>query len=174
MGMEHLEAKGITHRDLAARNILLSSDFTIKISDFGLSRTGVYVIKETDEKVRCLPIRWMSPEALFNRAFSSKSDVWSYGVVLWEISTLGGFPYPNVENDRLLSYIVHENGRLEQPDGVPSNIYELMCSCWATEPENRPNFTQLLTNLRTLDASFNDTIRTVSNPCYALSLSNKV
>ncbi|CAK9826925.1 Tyrosine-protein kinase receptor torso [Anthophora retusa] len=174
MGMEHLEAKGITHRDLAARNILLSSDLTIKISDFGLSRNGVYVIKETDEKVRRLPIRWMSPEALYNRAFSSKSDVWSYGVVLWEISTLGGFPYPNVENDRLLSYIVHENGRLEQPDGVPSNIYELMCSCWTTEPENRPNFTQLLTNLRTLDASFNDTIRTISNPCYALSFSNKV
>ncbi|CAK9803407.1 Tyrosine-protein kinase receptor torso [Anthophora quadrimaculata] len=174
IGMEHLEVKGITHRDLAARNILLSSDLTIKISDFGLSRNGVYVIKETDKKVRCLPIRWMSPEALYNRAFSSKSDVWSYGVVLWEISTLGGFPYPNVENDRLLSYIVHENGRLEQPDGVPFNIYELMYSCWATEPENRPNFTQLLTNLRTLDASFNDTIRMVSNSCYALSLSNKV
>ncbi|KOC67767.1 Vascular endothelial growth factor receptor 3 [Habropoda laboriosa] len=174
IGMEHLEVKGITHRDLAARNILLSSDLTIKISDFGLSRNGVYVIKKTEEKKRPLPIRWMSPEALYNRVFSSKSDVWSYGVVLWEISTLGDFPYANVENDRLWSYIVRENGRLEQPDGVPLNIYEFMRSCWATEPENRPNFTQLLTNLRILNESFNDTVQTVSNPCYALSFPNKI
>lgn len=173
MGMEHLEAKGITHRDLAARNILLTEDLTVKISDFGLSRNGVYVIKNTEEKTHHLPIRWMSPEALYNRAFSSKSDVWSFGIVLWEISTLGGFPYCNIQDDHLLHYIVHKNGRLEQPDNVPSSIYKLMHSCWATEPQNRPNFTQLLSKLQILIASLDNTFLTISNPCYALSLSEK-
>ncbi|XP_076396960.1 receptor-type tyrosine-protein kinase FLT3 isoform X1 [Megachile rotundata] len=135
MAMEHLEVKGITHRDLAARNILLTTDLTAKISDFGLSRNGIYMIKDIEEKSRRLPIRWMSPEALRDRIFSSKSDVWSYGIVLWEISTLGAFPYSNVQNDCLLRYIIHENGRLEQPDNVPSCIYKIMCSCWASDPE---------------------------------------
>ncbi|OAD57872.1 Insulin-like receptor [Eufriesea mexicana] len=168
MGMVHLEAKGITHRDLAARNILLNADLTLKISDFGLSRNGVYVIKNAEEKTRHLPIRWMSPEALNNRAFSSKSDVWSFGIVLWEISTLGDFPYSNIQDDCLLRYIIHENGRLEQPDNVPSNIYKLMHSCWTTEPDNRPNFTQLLSELQILITSLDNNFWTISNPCYVL------
>ncbi|XP_029050762.1 mast/stem cell growth factor receptor kita-like [Osmia bicornis bicornis] len=171
-GMEHLELKGITHRDLAARNILLSADLTVKISDFGLSRNGIYMIKNIEEKSRRLPIRWMSPEAIRDRTFSSKSDVWSYGIVLWEISTLGAFPYSNVQDDRVLRYIIHENGRLEKPDDVPLCIYNLMCSCWAAEPEDRPNFTQLLSELKTTTASLNS-LRSISNPCYALSFTNK-
>ncbi|XP_043524092.1 vascular endothelial growth factor receptor 3-like [Frieseomelitta varia] len=172
-GMEHLEAKRITHRDLAARNILLSANLTVKISDFGLSRNGIYIIKNAEEKTHHLPIRWMSPEALYKLAFSSKSDVWSFGVVLWEICTLGDFPYANVQDDRIFRHIVHENGRLEQPDNVPPSIYNLMQSCWVTECENRPNFTRLLSELRILTASSNNSFRTIPNPCYALAYPEK-
>lgn len=140
----------------------------IQISDFGLSRNGMYVIKDSEGKARHLPIRWISPEALRDRAFSSKSDVWSYGVVLWEIGTLGSFPYSEVQDDRLLRYIIYENGRLEQPEGVPSDIYKIMCSCWPGEPEDRPNFTQLLSDLRILINPI-DPFRSASNPCYSLS-----
>nr|XP_031830019.1 receptor-type tyrosine-protein kinase FLT3-like [Nomia melanderi] len=168
-GMEYLESKKIVHRDLAARNILLGADLTLKISDFGLSRSGVYVIKHDKSKTRHLPIRWMSPEALRDRSFTSKSDVWAFGVVLWEIGTFGSFPYSNVQDDRLLRYIVNEGGRLEQPDYVSPNIYGIMRSCWITEAESRPNFTQLLLELRNLTNTFISQ-RSASNPCYTLSL----
>ncbi|XP_076300533.1 uncharacterized protein LOC143218874 [Lasioglossum baleicum] len=169
-GMEYLESKQIVHRDLAARNILVGADSTLKISDFGLSRSGIYVINSSNGKTHHLPIRWMSPEALRDRSFSSKSDVWSFGVVLWEICTYGAFPYSNLENDRLLRYIVKEDGRLEQPDNISNDIYSVMRSCWSTEPENRPNFTQLLLELHNLIKSCICSQRSASNPCYALPL----
>ncbi|XP_078041812.1 uncharacterized protein LOC144472516 [Augochlora pura] len=169
-GMEYLESKHIVHRDLAARNILVGADTTLKISDFGLSRSGIYVIKSCKGKTLHLPIRWMSPEALRDRLFSSKSDVWSFGVVLWEIYTYGAFPYSNIQDDRLLRYIVQENGRLEQPDDISYDIYNVMRSCWITEPENRPNFMQLLLKLHNLTNSCIISERSASNPCYALSI----
>ena len=114
----------------------------------------------------------MSPEALRDRAFSAKSDVWSFGVLLWEIGTLGSFPYSDVQDDNLARFIVCENGRLEQPDGVPLDIYKIMCSCWAAEPENRPDFTQLLSKFRMLIGPFDPVPLAASNPCYSLSFSN--
>lgn len=149
----------------------------IQISDFGLSRNGVYVIKNSEGKTCHLPIRWMSPEALRDRAFSAKSDVWSFGVLLWEIGTLGSFPYSDVQDDNLARYVICENGRLEQPDGVPLEIYKIMCSCWAAEPGNRPDFTQLLSKFRAFRMiridPFDPVPSATTNLCYSLSFTNK-
>ncbi|KAL0123417.1 hypothetical protein PUN28_005742 [Cardiocondyla obscurior] len=164
-GMEHLEAKGITHRDLAARNILVTSDLTLKISDFGLSRNGIYVINAG--KVRQLPIRWMSPEAISEHVFSSKSDVWSFGIVLWEIGTLGSFPYASIQDDKLLGYLIRDKCRLACPNMIPQDIYKIMCSCWNTDPQDRPNFAQLVLDFNILNNSVHSKYE-ISNPCYEL------
>ncbi|XP_014482974.1 PREDICTED: vascular endothelial growth factor receptor 3-like [Dinoponera quadriceps] len=169
-GMEHLEDTDIIHRDLAARNILLTSDLTLKVSDFGLSRNGIYVINNVDGKVRQLPIRWMSPEAVRDYTFSSKSDVWSFGIVLWEIGTLGAFPYPSIQDKDLLRYLARDKCRLARPDTTSHDIYEIMCSCWNTSPQKRPSFAQLVVDLQTLRESSHSAHET-SNPCYMLSLS---
>lgn len=164
-GMQHLEAKGITHRDLAARNILIDSNLTLKVSDFGLSRNGVYVIAGSGG-ARRLPVRWMSPEAMRDREFSSKSDVWSYAVVLWEIGTLGAFPYPNVLDDQLLRHVVADKKRLTRPEAISVELYAVMQSCWVSNPCNRPNFSQLLSQLMGLGAAPYFPYGK-SNPCYA-------
>ncbi|VDK82656.1 unnamed protein product, partial [Onchocerca ochengi] len=109
-GMAHIESLGIVHRDLAARNILVGRGNQLKISDFGLSRHGVYV--KTSKGV--IPLRWLSVEAIQRNIYSTKSDVWAYGVVLWEICTLGGFPYPTISDKDLLKYLLQGN-RLEKP-----------------------------------------------------------
>ncbi|KAI4496150.1 hypothetical protein M0802_008017 [Mischocyttarus mexicanus] len=166
-GMEHLESKGIVHRDLAARNILLTSDLHLKISDFGLSRNGIYTINDTSNKIRQLPVRWMSPETLQDRIFSSKSDVWSYGIVLWEIGTLGAFPYSDIPDNKLLGHIIIEKQSLSQPKNVPYDIYKIMQYCWAFQPDNRPTFAQLLLNLQALIELF-PLQSGKSNPCYTL------
>ncbi|XP_018315418.1 vascular endothelial growth factor receptor 3 isoform X1 [Mycetomoellerius zeteki] len=166
-GMEHLEAKEIIHRDLAARNILLTSDRTLKISDFGLSRNGIYVINNMAGKIRQLPIRWMSPEAICDHAFSSKSDVWSFGVVLWEIGTLGSFPYASIQDNELLRYLIQDKCRLTCPNTVSHNIYKVMCCCWNMVPQDRPSFAQLVLDLQILKKSLHS-MHDASNPCYAL------
>ncbi|XP_011706171.1 PREDICTED: tyrosine-protein kinase receptor Tie-1-like, partial [Wasmannia auropunctata] len=168
-GMEYLEAKGIIHRDLAARNILLTSlsNPTLKISDFGLSRNGIYVINNMDGKIRKLPIRWMSPEAVRDHAFSSKSDVWSFGVVLWEIGTLGSFPYATIQDNELLRYLTRNKCRLACPNTISQDIYTIMCSCWNTKPGDRPSFAQLVLDLQILKKP-SYSMHEASNPCYAL------
>ena len=93
---------------------------------------------------RRLPIRWMPPEAIRRRAFTSKSDVWSYGVVLWEIASLGDFPYSHVADGDLLRHLLEENGRPEEVRDAPPELNELMDMCWAGQPERRPNFKQVV------------------------------
>ncbi|CAO1349377.1 unnamed protein product [Diamesa tonsa] len=137
-GMKHLEEKQITHRDLAARNILIDENKTLKISDFGLSRTGIYV----NTKNKKVPLRWLSIEAMKDNLYSSKSDVWAFAIVLWEIGTLGGFPYPTVSNHELLTFL-KTGQRLEQPENCSTYLYELMAHCWEADPDDRPSFSDI-------------------------------
>ncbi|XP_012158328.1 fibroblast growth factor receptor 3 [Ceratitis capitata] len=137
-GMRFLEEQEITHRDLAARNVLIDDRKTLKISDFGLSRHGIY----TNTKTRKLPLRWLSIEAIRDNIYSNKSDVWAYGVVLWEIGTLGASPYPTISNHELIPFLL-SGKRLEKPDICTEQVYAMMLQCWDEDAENRPTFAEL-------------------------------
>lgn len=141
-GMRHLEERQITHRDLAARNILIDENKTLKVSDFGLSRTGIYV----NTRNKKVPLRWLSIEAMRDNLYSSKSDVWALGIVLWEIGTLGGYPYPTVGNHEILSFL-SSGQRLQRPENCSNHLYEIMLQCWSEKAEDRPSFSELVTKL---------------------------
>ncbi|KAL7017813.1 hypothetical protein ACKWTF_010540 [Chironomus riparius] len=114
-GMEYLASRKCIHRDLAARNVLVTDDFVMKIADFGLARdihSQDYYRKTTDGR---LPVKWMSPESLFDKVYDTQSDVWSYGILLWEIMTLGGTPYPSVPSVKNLFEILKKGDRMEKP-----------------------------------------------------------
>ncbi|XP_028415331.1 fibroblast growth factor receptor 1-like [Dendronephthya gigantea] len=137
-GMKHISDHGIVHRDLAARNILLGKDKILKISDFGLSREGAYVQKPGGR----VPYRWLAIEAIQERSYSIASDVWAFGVVLWEICTLGEIPYPEVPVGELRNFLLNGK-RLEKVENCTDDIYNIMSSCWSQLPENRPTFEEL-------------------------------
>ncbi|KAF6205305.1 hypothetical protein GE061_019475 [Apolygus lucorum] len=142
-GMAYLEAEKFVHRDLAARNCMVSADNVVKIGDFGMTR-DVY---ETDYYRKgdkgMLPIRWMAPESLNDGVFSSKTDVWSYGIVLWEIITLASQPYQGQSNEQVLQYVISGN-KLELPPVYPKRFKPIMYWCWKWKPKFRPTFIQIL------------------------------
>uniref|UniRef100_A0A2C9JXG7 Fibroblast growth factor receptor n=1 Tax=Biomphalaria glabrata TaxID=6526 RepID=A0A2C9JXG7_BIOGL len=145
-GMEYLASKQCIHRDLAARNVLVAEDLVLKLADFGLTRNlsaADYYKKTTDGR---LPVKWMAPEALFDRKYTSKSDVWSYGVLLWEIFTLGGNPYPSVPVEALFA-LLKEGHRMKQPPYASSKMYSIMRDCWQEDPDLRPCFKTLVQKL---------------------------
>ncbi|RUS70843.1 hypothetical protein EGW08_021396 [Elysia chlorotica] len=145
-GMEYLASKQCIHRDLAARNVLVAEDYVLKLADFGLTRNLQqfdYYRKTTDGR---LPVKWMAPEALFDRKYTSKSDVWSYGVLLWEIFTLGGNPYPSVPVEALFAKL-KEGHRMEKPPYASSKMYHIMRQTWQEDPNRRPCFKQLVQEL---------------------------
>ena len=139
-GMQHLAGLNVVHRDLAARNVLVTDGFTCKIGDFGLTRKTYSREYYRMTGSSPLPIRWMAPECLEDGLFSTNSDLWAYGVVLWEIATFGRIPYPRLDNQQVVERVVEEEYRLDEPLRCPPGLYAIMLQCWAEEPTERGAF----------------------------------
>ncbi|XP_078574542.1 tyrosine-protein kinase receptor Tie-1-like isoform X1 [Branchiostoma floridae x Branchiostoma japonicum] len=138
-GMKFLSEKGCIHRDLAARNVLVGEHMVAKVSDFGLSRGENVYVKTTMGR---LPVRWMAVESLTYSVYTTKSDVWSYGILLWEIITLGGTPYCGMTCKELFERLP-QGYRMEQPLNCDDDLYQLMRQCWRDRPYDRPPFAQI-------------------------------
>ncbi|XP_065345977.1 proto-oncogene tyrosine-protein kinase ROS isoform X2 [Cloeon dipterum] len=151
-GCRYLEEMRYVHRDLACRNCLVSfagANRVVKIGDFGLARDvykNDYYRKESEG---LLPVRWMSPESLLDRVFTTQSDVWAFGVIMWEILTMGQQPYPARTNQEVFNYVT-EGGRLNRPTNCPDEMHSLMVRCWHTSPKCRPTFKNCLDILEEL------------------------
>ena len=141
-GMAYLETVGIIRRDLAARNVLLNSSATsVKVCDFGMSVKG-----NADQTIKSLAVKWASPESIISGVFTSSSDVWSFGILLFELFSRGEHPYKNMDNEKAVSF-VQNGGRLQKPTNCPDNIYQLMKECWNSKPDQRPAFVELYSSL---------------------------
>lgn len=148
-GMEYLESRSFIHRDLAARNCLVGNDQVIKVADFGLAR---YVIDDeyTSSQGTKFPVKWAPPEVLSYTRFSSKSDVWAYGVLMWEIFTGGMMPYDQMRNADVVDFVCTSGKRLPKPDAAPVVVYSIMMECWKYSPDERPSFSDLAKKLKGL------------------------
>ncbi|XP_043110965.1 fibroblast growth factor receptor 2 isoform X3 [Puntigrus tetrazona] len=145
-GMEYLASQKCIHRDLAARNVLVTESNFMKIADFGLARDVHnidYYKKTTNGR---LPVKWMAPEALFDRVYTHQSDVWSFGVLMWEIFTLGGSPYPGIPVEELFK-LLKEGHRMDKPANCTNELYMMMKDCWHAISSHRPTFKQLVEDL---------------------------
>nr|XP_055174424.1 mast/stem cell growth factor receptor Kit-like isoform X1 [Nyctereutes procyonoides] len=143
-GMAFLASKNCIHRDLAARNILLTHGRITKICDFGLARDikndSNYVVRGNAR----LPVKWMAPESIFNCVYTFESDVWSYGIFLWELFSLGSSPYPGMPINSKFYKMIKEGFRMLSPEHAPAEMYDIMKMCWDAEPLKRPTFNQIV------------------------------
>ncbi|KAM5316719.1 tyrosine-protein kinase Mer isoform 2-T2 [Glossophaga mutica] len=148
-GMEYLSNRNFLHRDLAARNCMLRDDMTVCVADFGLSKkiySGDYY---RQGRIAKMPVKWIAIESLADRVYTSKSDVWAFGVTMWEIATRGMTPYPGIQNHEIYDYLLHGH-RLKQPEDCLDELYGIMHSCWRAEPLDRPTFSMLRLQLEKL------------------------
>ncbi|XP_057684797.1 tyrosine-protein kinase receptor UFO-like [Corythoichthys intestinalis] len=141
-GMEYLSNKNFIHRDLAARNCMLNENMNVCVADFGLSKKIYNGDYYRQGRISKMPVKWIAIESLADRVYTTKSDVWSFGVTMWEIATRGQTPYPGVENSEIYDYL-RQGNRLKQPPDCLDNIYALMFSCWLLSPKDRPSFESL-------------------------------
>ncbi|XP_054858939.1 tyrosine-protein kinase Fes/Fps isoform X2 [Eublepharis macularius] len=145
-GMEYLASKCCIHRDLAARNCLVTENNKLKISDFGMSREEEDGIYSSMGGMKQIPVKWTAPEALCYGRYSSESDVWSFGILVWETFSLGATPYSNMSNQQTRE-AVEKGMRMSCPDQCPKEVYQLMLRCWEYNPQDRPMFSTLLREL---------------------------
>ncbi|XP_039487097.1 vascular endothelial growth factor receptor 1 isoform X6 [Drosophila santomea] len=142
-GMDYLSSKKVLHGDLAARNILLCEDNVVKICDFGLARSMYRGDNYKKSESGKLPIKWLALESLSDHVFSTYSDVWSYGIVLWEMFSLAKVPYPGIDPNQELFNKLNDGYRMEKPKFANQELYEIMLECWRKNPESRPLFAEL-------------------------------
>jgi len=161
-GMTAVHAAGIIHRDLAARNVMVfamdvnsPNRTVVKVGDYGISTfTGEQSFVQTAGTNSISPFRWMSPEALRSRRWSKQSDVWSFGVLLWEILTLGDFPYGYLDDPEVARRVDKEGLRLPKPATCPEDVWQLVERCFASQPKDRPSFIEIKASLLTLRSQY--------------------
>ncbi|KAH9508718.1 hypothetical protein Btru_049714 [Bulinus truncatus] len=146
-GVQYLHRKKLIHKDIATRNCIVGNDLVVKVTDNSLARDlfpGDYNCLGDNEN---RPVKWMAIEALLQKRFSPASDVWAFGVTLWEMMTLGQQPYAEVDPFEMTAYL-QEGYRIAKPHNCPDELFSLMACCWALSPDERPKFPQLLTYLQ--------------------------
>ncbi|XP_023251938.1 platelet-derived growth factor receptor beta [Seriola lalandi dorsalis] len=143
-GMEFLASKNCVHRDLAARNVLICEGKLVKICDFGLARDIMHDSNYISKGSTFLPLKWMAPESIFHNLYTTLSDVWSYGILLWEIFTLGGTPYPDLPMNELFYSALKRGYRMTKPAHASDEVYDIMKKCWDEKFEKRPEFSFLV------------------------------
>uniref|UniRef100_A0A915BAS4 Tyrosine-protein kinase n=2 Tax=Parascaris univalens TaxID=6257 RepID=A0A915BAS4_PARUN len=145
-GMAYLHKQKCIHRDIAARNVLLSSKQEVKISDFGMSDDKLIV---KDDKLDKVPVKWLAPETMQEKVYSNKTDIWSYGVLVWEIYAEGAEPYAGFTNLQTRAKIVAQDYRMDMPKETPSSVSKIIVhGCWAKNPNDRPEFTKIVKTLK--------------------------
>ncbi|KAM4619365.1 hepatocyte growth factor receptor [Polymixia lowei] len=166
-GMEYLASKKFVHRDLAARNCMLDESYTVKVADFGLARDVYdkeYYSVHNKSGVK-LPVKWMALESLQTHKFTPKSDVWSFGVLLWELMTRGAPPYSDVNSFDITVFLL-QGRRMLQPEFCPDALYTLMIECWHPRPERRPTFSELVSHISSIFSSFSGEHYVLLNTTY--------
>uniref|UniRef100_A0A6Q2X9H4 receptor protein-tyrosine kinase n=1 Tax=Esox lucius TaxID=8010 RepID=A0A6Q2X9H4_ESOLU len=166
-GMDFLASNNCVHRDLAARNVLICEGKLVKICDFGLARDVMNDSNYVAKGSTFLPLKWMAPESIFQNLYTTFSDVWSFGILLWEIFSLGGTPYPDIPMNEQFYTALKRGYRMPKPTHATDDIYDVMSKCWDEKCEKRPSFASLSHSIGEL---LTDTYKKVPSPEQSLSL----